>query len=394
MALHQYIGARYVPRFMGNYDNTQIYEGLDVVDNGLGTSYIARKPVPAGTPLTDTTYWAIYGASSAAVINLQNQIDTIVNTDLPAIHDDLDPLVTPKDTVILMGDSWVDKQWSTYGHYVPEAISYNTGFTVVDYAWSGTGFDVTNGYDDQINKLATDITNEVIDKDHIKCVALVCFMNEYNDGTTKEDFTVKLQDWYDKLMAVVPGIEVFWFMNYSVQNDSTTPQDTHFVPQRKYFDYVFGNVERNLKCVPTFGWVEWNDVTNNWDTNNYYHPNGNGSIAYGRNIARVIQGLTPDLYDYCCCVGTFGTSLAETTIIFYIKGDWLFYRQKTPVRAAADRTVNTTTFDHPLPSKLETNVHIADNLLCGAWGGTSLIDSTPVTAGPGYNTVDGLMAYA
>ena len=77
MALHQYIGARYVPRFMGLYDNTTAYEGLDVVDNGLGTSYIARKPVPVGTPLTDTEYWAVYGASSGAIINLQNQINAL-----------------------------------------------------------------------------------------------------------------------------------------------------------------------------------------------------------------------------------------------------------------------------------------------------------------------------
>ena len=51
----QYIGARYVPKFMGLYDATQAYENLCVVDNGLGTSYISQKPTPAGTPLTDTT---------------------------------------------------------------------------------------------------------------------------------------------------------------------------------------------------------------------------------------------------------------------------------------------------------------------------------------------------
>lgn len=70
----QYIGARYVPRFMGTFDPTQAYENLDVVDNGLGTSYISRTMTPPGTSLTDTTYWALYGASNGAIINLQNQI--------------------------------------------------------------------------------------------------------------------------------------------------------------------------------------------------------------------------------------------------------------------------------------------------------------------------------
>ena len=77
MAMRQYIGARYVPRFMGTYDVTQQYEALDVVDNGMGTSYVAKIPTPPGTPLTDTTHWAIYGAASGAVVNLQNQIDAI-----------------------------------------------------------------------------------------------------------------------------------------------------------------------------------------------------------------------------------------------------------------------------------------------------------------------------
>ena len=74
MSMHTYIGARYVPRFTGVYDPTQSYEALDVVDNGSGTSYIARKPVPAGTPLTDTDYWFLYGASSGAIVALQNDM--------------------------------------------------------------------------------------------------------------------------------------------------------------------------------------------------------------------------------------------------------------------------------------------------------------------------------
>ncbi len=83
--VREYVGARYVPKFMGTYDATQIYEALCVVDNGLGTSYISKIPTPAGTPLTDTDHWAVYGASSGAIINLQNQIDNIENIEIPGI---------------------------------------------------------------------------------------------------------------------------------------------------------------------------------------------------------------------------------------------------------------------------------------------------------------------
>lgn len=92
MAIRQYIGARYVPRFLGTYDATQVYEALDVVDNGLGTSYISKIPTPAGTPLTDKTHWAVYGAQSGAYISLQNQIDTINNTDIPGLQGQIDTI--------------------------------------------------------------------------------------------------------------------------------------------------------------------------------------------------------------------------------------------------------------------------------------------------------------
>ena len=82
----KYVGARYMPKFTGPYDATRIYEALSVVDNGSGTSYVANKPVPAGTPLTDTEYWAVYGSTSGAIINLQNQIDNLTDFVTPEMY--------------------------------------------------------------------------------------------------------------------------------------------------------------------------------------------------------------------------------------------------------------------------------------------------------------------
>lgn len=79
MAIRQYIGARYVPRFMGLYDVTQVYQALDVVDNGAGTSYIAKKTVPAGTVLSNTDYWFVYGATSGAILDIQTRLGAAEN---------------------------------------------------------------------------------------------------------------------------------------------------------------------------------------------------------------------------------------------------------------------------------------------------------------------------
>ena len=133
MAIRQYIGARYVPRFMGTYVPTQNYEALDVVDNGLGTSYIAKVPTPAGTPLTNTTYWAIYGATSGAIINLQNQIDNI-NDDIT----NLEQYVTNRK-VVMITDSYGNRQ-NASGKTVKDILTDRGHNIVYDVALSGGAF--------------------------------------------------------------------------------------------------------------------------------------------------------------------------------------------------------------------------------------------------------------
>ena len=56
MALKKFIGARYAPEFAGAWSNTKQYAALSVVyaDN---RSYVSRKTVPAGTPITNTDFW-------------------------------------------------------------------------------------------------------------------------------------------------------------------------------------------------------------------------------------------------------------------------------------------------------------------------------------------------
>ena len=128
MAVHQYIGARYVPKFVGTYNPTQSYDALDVVDNGSGTSYIAKIPTPAGTPLTDTTHWFLYGASSGAIIQLQNDVLQL-QQDVPAAA--LQAQTNKKRRYILIGDS--------YGYSTTP-----TGDTYFDLFKNALGLDATN----------------------------------------------------------------------------------------------------------------------------------------------------------------------------------------------------------------------------------------------------------
>lgn len=57
MANNRYIGARYVPLVVGDWNSANAYEALSVVMY-QGDSYISKVPVPANIQITNTTYWA------------------------------------------------------------------------------------------------------------------------------------------------------------------------------------------------------------------------------------------------------------------------------------------------------------------------------------------------
>lgn len=137
----QYIGARYVPRFRGLWNNTTQYEGLDVVDNGSGTSYIARKIVPAGTPLTDTNFWFIYGASSGAILDLQTRMDE-AEGDIDKLNDDIKEAYSffRNKKVVVYGDSTA----ALSNSYINQLASSGICSQLSNRAVSGTMMNVGN----------------------------------------------------------------------------------------------------------------------------------------------------------------------------------------------------------------------------------------------------------
>ena len=66
MTVREYIGARYVPLFMGEWDIDATYEPLSIVQY-QGNSYTSRQFVPNGIPITNGVYWAETGNYNAQV---------------------------------------------------------------------------------------------------------------------------------------------------------------------------------------------------------------------------------------------------------------------------------------------------------------------------------------
>ena len=68
-----YIGARYVPIFGGEWDNTKTYEPLVIVTD-QGNSYTSVTFVPVGIDINNTTYWALTGNHNAQVEQYRQEV--------------------------------------------------------------------------------------------------------------------------------------------------------------------------------------------------------------------------------------------------------------------------------------------------------------------------------
>jgi hypothetical protein len=85
MAIRQYIGARYVPKFSdvngGVWDSQYSYEALEIVKNG-NDFYTSKTPVPVGVDISNSTYWVKTGDYNGAIAEINSRIDDIVNLRL------------------------------------------------------------------------------------------------------------------------------------------------------------------------------------------------------------------------------------------------------------------------------------------------------------------------
>lgn len=134
MAVTQYIGARYVPKFFeGSPDsawtpNTQ-YEPLTIVTRN-GNSYTSKKPVPAsvGAPENFPDYWVSTGVYNQQVEEYRQEVLEL-GEDVEAIDDRLQEVEKPvlAQKYIFLGDSYNDPDYGGWGQYLPGYLGLAEG---------------------------------------------------------------------------------------------------------------------------------------------------------------------------------------------------------------------------------------------------------------------------
>ena len=82
-----YVGHRYVPKLMGEWDNTKTYESLSIVQY-KGNSFTSRQNVPIGIEITNEEFWVSTGNYNAQIENYRREVSEN-NTKVENYHQEI-----------------------------------------------------------------------------------------------------------------------------------------------------------------------------------------------------------------------------------------------------------------------------------------------------------------
>lgn len=286
MSLQTYIGARYVPRFMGTYDPTQIYEALDIVDNGSGTSYISRKDVPPGTPLTNTDYWFIYGASSGAIINLENRMNA-AEVDILGLE----------RKAIYLGNSYAQGEGTESGNglyartkdlFTDSRLYFNGGVGFLTYTLHSTTFG------DLLNQAISDASGIPADE-----VTDIIILSAWGDtcawmaGSTQAQFQSAMNTLSTTAKGAYPNLkQIRLALVESRQvHDISTAEGTSYYADDFEINHLFMNTAPKAG-IEYLGWIGWETFMrgSSYAQSDGYHPTAVGNDILAAYLRQALTG--------------------------------------------------------------------------------------------------------
>lgn len=129
----QYVGARYVPKVMGEWNKALQYEALSIVTYA-GNSFTSKVPVPANIDISNKTYWVNTGNYNAQVEAYRQQtaqVENHLNSEIVDRKNDT------KDNILWIGDSYS----VNYNHKLPNGVRYMLNAkNWYEYSKGGAGF--------------------------------------------------------------------------------------------------------------------------------------------------------------------------------------------------------------------------------------------------------------
>lgn len=297
----QYVGARYVPKVVGEWDKALQYEALSIVTY-KGNSFTSKVPVPANIDISNKTYWVNTGNYNAQVEAYRQQTAQVENRLNGEI---IDRKNDTKDNILWIGDSYSEN----YHHKLPNGVrnmlnaknwyEYSKGGAGFLGAWAGATF---NDLIEQAKKELSASQKEMIKyvyivggandssfswtqlKDKVVSTvqnarnsfpnAQVCFIFASCAYNTYQDLLTKTKNMAND--NYVPCI--FAMPYYYLTGAFYNPDDVHFTEEAtNYIISVISNLLCGSSYIPTVSASLSKACFEGWKTNNQLQasaPNG------------------------------------------------------------------------------------------------------------------------
>lgn len=291
MAVTQYIGARYVPKFYENSDGTEEwragveYEPLTIVTYN-GNSYTSKKPVPSniGNPSDNPTYWVSTGNYNEQVEAYRQEV-LGYKADAEKMFDELDQRIDNIGgrKVIFISDSYADNNRGGYAKGIYTTFCQQAALTDQTNAWcyarGGAGMAAASQGSSFLDLANSAISAHTSDASEITDVFIAGGANDV--GQTQGDINTAKDNVFNALaiafpkariyVAVVSGFidaasrknlmnKVRYTYYFNLPNSRITPVENAHLPMMFYNCYV-DNV----------------------------HPNSNGCMRIGKLLADVFR---------------------------------------------------------------------------------------------------------
>lgn len=311
MAVRQYVGARYVPKFFENPDGTNEwitgipYEALTIVTYA-DIQFISKKPVPSsiGSPNENQEYWIVSGNTGGGVsqdildqIN-KNTTDISTNTvDIAKLKEDVKK--EKGYTAIYVGNSYAKGVGSVSNKGIYELTKDYFIKSYVFYGSSGKGgegFAPYTGHSEtyyEILKNNVDNMSEE-DKNEVTHVLFICAMGDSRYKAENKDILTNSFEQYIRrvsqyISANLPNAKGYIYFAETISTNNTPGASCTF-QDSLWSDFVY-TLYANMYNMCYLGWGGWQTtLLPEYLSNDGYHPNDAGYAVLVNNLLLALKG--------------------------------------------------------------------------------------------------------
>lgn len=273
MAVRQYIGARYVPKLMGEWDKNISYESLVIVTY-KGNSFTSKQPVPQGIEINDTNYWVNTGNYNGYIAELNTKIEEL-DSKINASDEKIEILsLNLNRKYVLIGDSY--NTGNGWGEVVKNRLNLIDNINVWNSGIGGASFH----YGTFLNQLVS-IDNGLTDaqRNTITDIVVVGCVNDWSGG--EGEIKKGVEDFENYVKLHFPNAK-YWVIlgGWSYENDTI----------RQGIVSAYNVINESTKFGKVINNVFLNFIDPYFLQDDMSHPTTAGMNILGISVSNILMG--------------------------------------------------------------------------------------------------------